>query len=57
MMVGTSGSTATDTEGVLTRRWFQAPIEYEVFVDITEESPLIRNGLRCVSPNGGLNLP
>ena len=28
------------------RRWYQAPIEYEVFVDITEQSPLIRPGLR-----------
>lgn len=28
------------------RRWFQAPIEYEVFVDITEDSPLVRSGLR-----------
>ncbi len=28
------------------RRWFQAPIEYEVFVDVLEESPLIRSGLR-----------
>ncbi len=28
------------------RRWYQAPIEYEVFVDIVEESPLIRPGLR-----------
>lgn len=28
------------------RRWYQAPIEYEVFVDITEQSELIRSGLR-----------
>ncbi len=28
------------------RRWYQAPIEYEVFVDITEPSELIRSGLR-----------
>ena len=28
------------------RRWYQAPIEYEVFVDIVESSPLIRPGLR-----------
>ena len=28
------------------RRWYQAPIEYEVFVDITQQSPLIRSGLR-----------
>lgn len=30
----------------LPRRYYQAPIEYEVFVDITESSPLIREGLR-----------
>lgn len=30
----------------LPRRYYQAPIEYEVFVDITEKSPLIRGGLR-----------
>ncbi len=30
----------------LPRRYYQAPIEYEVFVDITESSPLIRGGLR-----------
>ena len=30
----------------LPRRYYQAPIEYEVFVDITETSPLIRGGLR-----------
>ena len=30
----------------LPRRWFQAPIEYEVFVDIVESSELIRPGLR-----------
>ena len=28
------------------RRWYQAPIEYEVFVDIVEKSPLVRPGLR-----------
>jgi multidrug efflux pump subunit AcrA (membrane-fusion protein) len=31
----------------LPRRWYQAPIEYEVFVDITEPSELIRSGLRA----------
>ncbi|MEL7498571.1 MAG: HlyD family efflux transporter periplasmic adaptor subunit [Planctomycetota bacterium] len=30
----------------LPRRYYQAPIEYEVFVDIVETSPLIRSGLR-----------
>ncbi|MEM9409858.1 MAG: HlyD family efflux transporter periplasmic adaptor subunit [Planctomycetota bacterium] len=30
----------------LPRRWYQAPIEYEVFVEITEKSDLIRPGLR-----------
>ncbi len=30
----------------LPRRWYQAPIEYEVFVEITENSELIRPGLR-----------
>ena len=30
----------------LPRRYYQAPIEYEVFVEITEQSPLIRGGLR-----------
>ncbi len=29
------------------RRWSQAPIEYEVFVDITEKNELIRPGLRA----------
>ena len=29
------------------RRWYQAPIEYEVFVEVTEDSPLIRSGLRA----------
>lgn len=29
------------------RRWFQAPVEYEVFVDITEANPAIRPGLRA----------
>ena len=28
------------------RRWYQAPIEYEVFIDIVEKSPLVRPGLR-----------
>lgn len=28
------------------RRWFQAPVEYEVFVDITESHPDVRPGLR-----------
>lgn len=31
----------------LPRRYYQAPIEYEVFIDITEQSPLIRGGLRA----------
>ena len=31
----------------LPRRWSQAPIEYEVFIDITEKSPLVRPGLRA----------
>ncbi len=30
----------------LPRRWYQAPIEYEVFVDIVEINDLIRPGLR-----------
>lgn len=30
----------------LPRRWYQAPIEYEVFVEITENNDLIRPGLR-----------
>ncbi len=30
----------------LPRRYYQAPIEYEVFIDIVEDSPLIRGGLR-----------
>ena len=29
------------------RRGYQAPIEYEVFVEVTEDSPLIRSGLRA----------
>ena len=29
------------------RRWYQAPIEYEVFVDITEQSELVKSGLRA----------
>ncbi len=31
----------------LPRRWEQAPIEYEVFIDITEHSELVRTGLRA----------
>ncbi len=31
----------------LPRRWYQAPIEYEVFVEIVQQSPLIRPGLRA----------
>ena len=31
----------------LPRRYYQAPIEYEVFVDVTEKSPLVRGGLRA----------
>lgn len=31
----------------LPRRYYQAPIEYEVFVDITEKSRLVRGGLRA----------
>lgn len=31
----------------LPRRWFQAPIEYEVLVQITETSDLVRSGLRA----------
>lgn len=31
----------------LPRRYYQAPIEYEVFIDITEQSPLARGGLRA----------
>ena len=30
----------------LPRRYYQAPIEYEVFVEITEQSELVRGGLR-----------
>ena len=30
----------------LPRRYYQAPIQYEVFIDIVEKSPLIRGGLR-----------
>jgi multidrug efflux pump subunit AcrA (membrane-fusion protein) len=29
------------------RRWYQAPIEYEVFVEVVEQNPLIRSGLRA----------
>ena len=29
------------------RRWYQAPIEYEVFVEVVEKNPLIRSGLRA----------
>jgi multidrug efflux pump subunit AcrA (membrane-fusion protein) len=31
----------------LPRRWFQAPIEYEVVVTIMEQSELVRSGLRA----------
>jgi RND family efflux transporter MFP subunit len=31
----------------LPRRWFQAPVEYEVFVDITEKHAAVRPGLRA----------
>lgn len=31
----------------LPRRWFQAPVEYEVFIDITEVNPAVRPGLRA----------
>ena len=31
----------------LPRRWSQAPIEYQVFVDITEKHPSVRSGLRA----------
>lgn len=33
----------------LPQRWYQAPIEYEVFVDIVEDNPLIKSGLRAKS--------
>ena len=33
----------------LPQRWYQAPIEYEVFVDITEKNPLVKSGLRAKS--------
>ncbi len=29
------------------RRYYQAPIEYDVYIEITEESPIIRSGLRA----------
>ncbi len=29
------------------RRYYQAPIEYDVYVEITESSPLVRSGLRA----------
>ncbi len=29
------------------RRYYQAPIEYDVFIEITEQSPLVRSGLRA----------
>lgn len=29
------------------QRWYQAPIEYEVFVDVTEKHPLVKSGLRA----------
>jgi RND family efflux transporter MFP subunit len=31
----------------LPRRWFQSPVEYQVFVDITESHPAVRPGLRA----------
>jgi hypothetical protein len=31
----------------LPRRWFQAPVEYQVFIDITESHPAVRPGLRA----------
>ena len=31
----------------LPRRWSQAPIEYEVFVDVVEKNPMVRPGLRA----------
>ncbi len=31
----------------LPRRWSQAPIEYEVFIDVTEQNELVRTGLRA----------
>ena len=31
----------------LPRRWFQAPVEYQVFIDITESNPAVRPGLRA----------
>lgn len=33
----------------LPQRWYQAPIEYEVFVDITEKNGLVKSGLRAKS--------
>lgn len=31
----------------LPRRWSQAPIEYEIYVDIVEKNPMVRPGLRA----------
>ncbi len=31
----------------LPRRWSQAPIEYEIFVDVVEKNPMVRPGLRA----------
>lgn len=31
----------------LPRRWSQAPIEYEIFVDVAEKNPMVRSGLRA----------
>lgn len=31
----------------LPRRWSQAPIEYEVFIDVIGDNPLVRTGLRA----------
>ena len=33
----------------LPQRWYQAPIEYEVFVEVTEKSDLVKSGLRAKS--------
>ena len=31
----------------LPRRWSQAPIEYEIYVDVVEKNPMVRPGLRA----------
>lgn len=41
-----SGSVVRVSSFPLPRRWYQAPIEYEVFVEINEQSDLVRPGLR-----------